>query len=118
MDMSLSKIQELVMDREAWHAVVYGVTKTQTRLSDWAEHLLSAWQKPSIAISAFTYTKSFKSIYDPYKVRYNYRQDSKATGSLTECYGNTKKSPVSSLTSVQSLSRVFLRNYKKQLPKG
>ena len=33
-DMSLSKFQELVMDREAWHATVHGITKSQTRLSD------------------------------------------------------------------------------------
>ena len=37
MHMSLSKLQELVMDRESWHAVVHGVTKSQTWLSDWTE---------------------------------------------------------------------------------
>ena len=34
-DMSLSKLWEMVKDREAWHAVVHGVAKSQTRLRDW-----------------------------------------------------------------------------------
>ena len=37
MDMSLSRLQELVIDREAWGAAVHGITKSQTRLSDWTE---------------------------------------------------------------------------------
>ena len=37
MDESLSELQEMVMDREAWRAAIHGVTKSQTRLSDWTE---------------------------------------------------------------------------------
>ena len=47
-EMSLSKLLELVMNREAWHATVHGVAKSETRLSDWTElpfypHLVQCW---------------------------------------------------------------------------
>ena len=37
MDMSLNELQEMVMDREAWHAEIHGVAKSQTQLSSWTE---------------------------------------------------------------------------------
>ena len=46
MDVSLSELRELVMDREAWRAVIHGVTKSQTRLSNWTElnTLPASWE--------------------------------------------------------------------------
>ena len=51
MGMSLSKLREFVMHREAWHAVIYGISKSRTRLSDWTE---LNWTELMDVLSVFT----------------------------------------------------------------
>ena len=49
-DLSLSKLRELVKDREAWHAAVRGLTKSQTRLSDWTTAIFGGYYSASFSV--------------------------------------------------------------------
>ena len=61
--MSLSKLRELVMDREAWHAVIHGVTNSRTQLSELKFQLKTlSWIKmtfPSLSVARFVYMTKF-----------------------------------------------------------
>ena len=65
MDVNLSELRELVMDREAWHAAIHGVTKSQTWLSDWNEWIMNELKTLVVAAATKINTVYFTILWVP-----------------------------------------------------
>ena len=86
-DMGLSKLRELVMDREAWHAVIHGVAKSWTQLSNWTE--LNWWCEKVFWFHSFTcrcpvFTKALteETVFDPLYILASFVKNNVPVGAL------------------------------------
>ena len=66
MDMGLSKLREVVRDREAWHAAVHGVTKDRTRLSDWTTTCEVVGNTTQSRVKCYSFPKGSIGLSFPY----------------------------------------------------
>ena len=66
MHMSLGELQELVIDRESWHAAINGVAKSRTRLSDWVLWVSSSWYVPFGSLTSSSIQLEELTICSPY----------------------------------------------------
>ena len=114
MDMSLSELRELVTDREAWHAAIHGVTKSQTGVSDWTE--LNGFHDKLILIIQFradlhdhyalVYSGGFPS---PWRCRYGHclRQNT--------CIFRNLPDPLQSLLCITTTTTIQYNQIKQEL---
>ena len=119
MDVSLGELQELVMDREAWRAVIHGVTKSRTRLSDWTElncrkSYGSSSKKQSIELSSDPaimllgiYVKELKTIMHSYSEQH-YPQGPKVEHKTVDSWGDKQNA-------VHPYSGIFLSVKKEAI---
>ena len=66
MDMSLSELRELVMNREAWRAVIHGVAKSRTQLSDWSD--LNCYGSGILYVFSILYQSIYRILYSVYLI--------------------------------------------------